>query len=158
MLATPHIITGAAVAKQLRRPWLALPAAFISHFLLDFIPHLDSHALFGTNAGRPTRPEATMAVLDFIFGAALVAVLIIRQRNRRLLAAGAFLGIVIDLVDNVPPWNSWFRAWAGTSWISAFHHAFQHNVAPSAWPIGFGTQVVIVAIGMWVLVRGRRPK
>ena len=51
MTATPHILAGAAIGKVLRRPWLAWPVAFVSHFLLDFTPHLDSHAVYGVEQG-----------------------------------------------------------------------------------------------------------
>ncbi len=36
MLATPHMCAGAALGAILRRPWLTWPAAFASHFLLDY--------------------------------------------------------------------------------------------------------------------------
>jgi len=38
MVATPHLVAGAAIGKLFRRPWLAYPLAFGSHFLLDFVP------------------------------------------------------------------------------------------------------------------------
>src|SRR5947199_309584 len=41
MLATPHLVTGAAIGKVLKRPALAWPVAFASYFLLDHVPHLD---------------------------------------------------------------------------------------------------------------------
>ena len=54
MMATPHMVAGAAIGRLLRRPWLAYPAAFVSHFLLDIVPHIDSHALFGADHGGLT--------------------------------------------------------------------------------------------------------
>jgi hypothetical protein len=39
MLLAPHIIVGAAVAAQFSNPALGLGFAFLSHFLLDRIPH-----------------------------------------------------------------------------------------------------------------------
>ncbi len=72
MTATPHILVGAAIGKVLRRPWLAWPATFVSHFLLDFTPHLDSHGLFGVKHSGPTTPEAALGILDFAFGAWLI--------------------------------------------------------------------------------------
>ena len=134
MRAASHMVTGAAIGKVTRRLWIALPVAFLSHFVLDFIPHLDSHAMFGVKGGGPTRGEATMAALDALIGIALVIWAVDRQPGRRTMLLAAFLGIVIDLVDNVPPWSHWFRAWPVTSWLSVFHHAHQHNVTPAQWP------------------------
>lgn len=39
MLTTPHAVTGAAIAVLMPSPWIALPAAVASHFVLDHIPH-----------------------------------------------------------------------------------------------------------------------
>lgn len=41
MTATNHSLTGAVVALTVKNPTLAVPLAFISHFILDVIPHHD---------------------------------------------------------------------------------------------------------------------
>ncbi len=41
MTATNHAITGAVIAVTFSSPWLALPAALLSHFVLDAVPHWD---------------------------------------------------------------------------------------------------------------------
>jgi hypothetical protein len=151
MMATPHMMAGAAIGKTLRRPWLALPAAFLSHFLLDAVPHLDSHYLFGVEQGGPTVPEAAVAVADFVFGCWFVAWLVRGRRDRKLLLAAALCAIVIDLVDNVPPWGVWFSAWPVTAGLSEFHHALQVNVAWGGYPLGIATQVVTMGIALWAL-------
>jgi hypothetical protein len=152
------MLAGAAIGKSLRRSWPALGAAFLSHFLLDFVPHLDSHALFGNRSGRVTPTEVLGATLDVLVGAVLVIWLARRLRRRRLILGAAFAGVVIDLVDNVPPWSRLFRAWAGTGWLSAFHHGFQHNVTLAQWPLGFGTQLAVIAVAVWVMRRGGLPR
>lgn len=38
MLATNHYLTGVAVAGALGNPIAVLPAAFVSHFILDALP------------------------------------------------------------------------------------------------------------------------
>ena len=191
MMCTPHILAGAAVAKLLRRPVLAYPAAFATHLALDVVPHLDAHGMFGVPHGGPTTAEAATAVADFVVGAALLVWLasgkgdatffparrepgplpgkrlrpLFRRGARdhaslpgkrllppfRLLLWGGFCGIVLDLVDNVPPWGPHFQTWAGTAWFSAFHHGIQHNLTPAQWPLGFATQAAVVALAVWVL-------
>jgi hypothetical protein len=154
MLATPHMLAGAAIGKVLRRPYLALPAAFASHFVLDAVPHLDSHALFGVPHGGPTAPEAIMAVVDVVVGVALVLWLSAGQSGRGLVIWAAFFGIVTDLLDNVPGVNTLFHELPGALSFSAFHHDLQHNVTPAQWPLGVSTQLVVVAVAIWVL---RKP-
>lgn len=39
MTATNHALTGAALSLLIKRPELAVPAAFLSHFVLDAVPH-----------------------------------------------------------------------------------------------------------------------
>lgn len=39
MTATNHVATGALVAVYIQRPLVAIPVAFVMHFLLDGIPH-----------------------------------------------------------------------------------------------------------------------
>ena len=41
MILTPHLLLGAAIASRISNPFLALPLAFLSHFLLDVLPHDD---------------------------------------------------------------------------------------------------------------------
>ncbi len=154
MMATPHILTGAVAGKALAsRPWLALPAAFAGHFVLDVVPHVDSHTFFGVAQGGPTVPEAGIAVADSILGCVIVA-LLTRSRPWRAMALwGAFCGTVIDLADNLPPWGDWFSTWPGTAWLSDFHHGIQPHLTPHQWLLGFGTQLVTIATMVWLLRR-----
>ncbi len=39
MTATSHYLTGVAVASISHNIWIAIPAAFASHFVLDTLPH-----------------------------------------------------------------------------------------------------------------------
>ena len=40
MTATGHALTGALVATVVKQPLLAIPLAFLSHFVCDALPHL----------------------------------------------------------------------------------------------------------------------
>jgi len=154
-MATPHMVAGAAIGTKLRSPWLALPLAFASHFLLDFAPHLDAHSLFGSGYGRTTSPEAIAAALDFFLGAIVVGVLVGRQPGRRLAGSAALLAVLIDLVEYLPPFGPWLRGWPGTAWLRHFHHAIQRNLTGAHWPLGFSTQAAVMALSLWVLLAGR---
>jgi hypothetical protein len=152
------MMAGAAIGKVVRRPWLAIGLAFASHFVLDIIPHLDSHSMFGTPSGGPTPAEVASATVDTFIGIALVLLLARRQRARSRILWAAFAAIVIDLVDDVPPWGPWFQAWPGTAWLSRFHHGIQHNVPLAQWPLGFGTQLLVLALAVWILLPRQRPQ
>ena len=159
MMATPHMLAGAAIGRVLRRPWLAWPAALASHFVLDVIPHLDSHALFGVKRGGPTPLEAGAGITDFLVGAALVAWLTSGRPGRRVMWGAALFGILMDLVEYVPPVGPWFQTWSGAAWLVNFHHGIQHNVAPAQWPLGMGTQaaLILAAVAICLARPSRRP-
>ena len=67
MLETPHVMVGAAIATKVGNPYLAIPLAFLSHFVLDRIPHWNPH--FYTESqkfGKPQKQSVTIAVIDEI--------------------------------------------------------------------------------------------
>lgn len=39
MIALNHVLTGAAIGMAVRQPLLVVPLAFLSHFILDSLPH-----------------------------------------------------------------------------------------------------------------------
>jgi len=145
------MFTGAAVATVSRRPWLGWPAAFASHFLLDYIPHVDSHALFGAPGGGPTVPEAATAVADFVAAVAVILWLVHRRADRRLALGGALFGIIIDLAELAPVVGPWLEGFPGTAWLHQFHHGFQHNLTRAQWPLGVATQAVTIGLTAWVV-------
>jgi hypothetical protein len=157
MMATPHMVVGAAIGRALPRPWLAYPAAFASHFLLDIVPHIDSHGLFGAGHGGPTRLEAVAGVTDFLVGALVVCLVAKRQPARRVMLGGALFAVLMDLVEYVPPFGPWLRGWAGTAWLTRFHHRIQHNLTPAQWPLGAATQVATLAVALAICLV-RRPR
>jgi len=156
MMATPHMMAGAAIGRALRRPWLAYPAALASHFVLDIVPHLDSHGMFGATHGGPTRLEAIAGISDFLVGALLVGLVASRQRRRRVMVVGGLLGILVDLVEYVPPLGPWLQSWSGAEDLIRFHHGIQHNVTVAQWPLGFATQGVVLAIALALCLRRDR--
>ena len=159
MMATPHMMAGAVIGKFSRRAWLAWPLAFLSHFLLDITPHLDAHNLFGVANGRPTAPEALMAIADFAVGAAVVTWLAWRRPNRRAVLGAALFAILIDLVEYVPPFAFWFPRWPGARALADFHHAFQANVPRNRYSLGIATQVAAMALALLYLLRpGPQPE
>ena len=156
MMAIPHMVAGAAIGRALRRPWLAYPVAFASHFLLDIVPHIDSHTLFGADRGGPTRLEAAAGVTDFLIGALIVGLVCRRQPSRRVMIGSALFAILMDLAEYVPPFGPWFRDWAGAAWLTGFHHRIQHNLTPALWPVGAATQAAVVGFGLAVCLAARK--
>lgn len=64
MLLTFHSLAGAAIASQVPNPLISWPLAFLSHFVLDCMPHWD---FFTDGVRLPKKVKAAIA-LDFGLG------------------------------------------------------------------------------------------
>lgn len=94
MTATNHAITGALIGLIVGQPALALPTAFLSHFVCDAIPHYgnDKLSLRSKNFKRLLVTDAGLCIL-------LVALLALRHPAHWLLAAiCAFVATSPDLL------------------------------------------------------------
>jgi len=84
MTATNHALTGALIAVVVKKPELAIPLAFLSHFMLDLIPHYNppgvtrdsvANNLAGWSEKMKSRTFRFIFAADmFLFLAALVMV------------------------------------------------------------------------------------
>ena len=158
MMGIPHVLAGAATACAVKRPALAVPAALASHLVLDYLPHLDTHGIYGQASGGWTKAEFTMGLADAAIAAALIIWLALRRSDWRLVILGAVCGVIIDLACNMPPCREWMQSMPATATFAAFHHNMQHNVPREQWPLGFGTQIAAIAAALILLLRSQPEK
>ncbi|TSC96761.1 MAG: Uncharacterized protein CEN88_282 [Candidatus Berkelbacteria bacterium Licking1014_2] len=119
MLATPHILTGAALAVATGNPYLGFAAAFVSHHLTDLLPHYDTarhhpHEPDDPDFVRPWDKKdlqlfgvdmtASLVILFFLFWRSAMSV-----ELSALILVGAIGSIISDVWDNSPLWNRWAR-------------------------------------------------
>ncbi len=72
MTATAHALVSGAIAATIPNPTLAIPLAFVSHFVMDAVPHWD----FGTNwRSRAKAKTGAIATVDTILGFSLAYLL-----------------------------------------------------------------------------------
>ena len=91
MTGLNHAATGALVAAAINKPALALPAALLSHFAADAIPHWN-YLLPGGVRGR-----IKVMVIDLVLSLGLLAALAATvQATPWLIIAGGLLGILPD--------------------------------------------------------------
>lgn len=84
MTATNHALTGALIGFSISDPWIALPLAFISHFILDVIPHYGSNQ--NSNSWIKSTKFKTILAIDICFCLALGVLLLILQPKGFILA------------------------------------------------------------------------
>ena len=101
MMSVAHAVTGAFIASQLPEPWLFVPLAFASHFVLDHVAHFDA----GTNMKNPRRKmfvTLLAAAGDLLLAFILIA-LIWKQTPTHFswqIWLGAFCGILPDVLES----------------------------------------------------------
>jgi hypothetical protein len=150
MFLTCHLLVGAAIGKALRRPPVAYPAAYVSHYVLDAIPHLDGGGLLGCG-GAPTPLMKGLGAVDLLIGAFILWLLIRRQPDARRMAWAAFCAILVDVIDYVPPWCEWVHHSPWTCWFSTVHDLYHHGLTRDQWVVGFGTQLAVALGSAWFI-------
>lgn len=65
MTATAHALVSGAIAASIPNPFLSIPLSFVSHLVMDTVPHWD----FGTNWRTRTKSKTgATAIADTILG------------------------------------------------------------------------------------------
>jgi hypothetical protein len=124
MVATPHALAGAFASRFVRTPRGALAAGIISHLALDRIPHTDY---------RLANRKAVFA--DLAAATILTAAL---GRRRPLAAAGAFGGVLPDLVMVTELRTG--------MWVTLpLHHANHTSIEP---PVVIGVLTQLITAGV----------
>ena len=96
MILTPHLLLGAAIASRISNPFLALPLALISHFLLDSLPTKEYSVLsIREKHWGKTFPDFIKVFLDIAFGISLI---LLFSRDNAVIFAAAFLAIAPDAI------------------------------------------------------------
>lgn len=67
MLETPHVVVGTVLATKIGNPALAIPIAFLSHFVLEKVPHWNPHLNTEKKMyGRPTNKTTLIVAVDVL--------------------------------------------------------------------------------------------
>ncbi len=99
MRAINHTVTGAAVGAAIGNPFLALPAALLSHLVLDIIPHAGDERVHKGSA----RFKIELLVDAALSAGFLLALALLQPPGWQLLIACGILGAAPDLL--------WFPYW-----------------------------------------------
>jgi hypothetical protein len=75
MILLTHMFFGAVIASKISNPFLAIILAFLSHYLLDFIPHIEySINNLVTKEWRRVFADILKVALDFCLGLLLISI------------------------------------------------------------------------------------
>lgn len=94
MILIIHLLVGAAIASYIKPFPLALLLAFLSHFVLDFIPHWEySIKNIQERKWSSSFPDFVKLAVDFTLG---ITIILFFSRNGIILAA-AFFAVLNDI-------------------------------------------------------------
>ena len=134
MLVTTHVLSGAVLGALAPDPATALTRGFVSHFVLDAIPH------WGCEPDEMLR----VAVPDGLIGlAAIAAVATAAEPSRRLRVLSGVFGACLPDIDK--PSELFFGRSPFPRWFDRFHQVIQHE-RPHRWK-----REVTTAAGLAVL-------
>jgi hypothetical protein len=160
MVTVSHLLGGAAVGKLARRPAVAWPAALLSHFVLDYVPHDDLDSYSFASHHWPEQLHTAIGIANAVTVLLIMGLAARRETQssaRWAIGGGAFFGVLIDALEVFPRGSGWFQTSPATAWISHFHHSFHHSVGRDGFALGVATQVVLVLVALWVLARRGGP-
>lgn len=154
MLLVPHTIAGVAIATVIKQPELALPLAFLSHFILDLISHWDP--LVGKLQAEDftgVRGKTLLFIfIDFFIGLGLGLFFVWRALPDTTLATVIFFSAFLaNLPDGLmTPWAFFGKRWGWLITYIQLHSRFQVRLSL---PWGLLTQGAAIAIGLLIALR-----
>jgi hypothetical protein len=151
MLETPHVAIGAAIATKIPNPLIAIPLAFVSHFVLERVPHWNPHIVTETKKfGAPTKKSLTIIALDVTLAlivGSFIAWRALPDTGHAVTILGAsFASVLPDLIES-PYFFLKMRNKFLKNWIK-FQKSLQVDTTPF-W--GIITQVLTIgAVILWL--------
>lgn len=156
MILTTHFTVGAALGGQFSNPFLASGVGFLSHFLIDIIPHHCFRPLVPWTFLKKGKKKIwdfswplkihLFGLINFLSLLALTAFIFIDGLGTNVFLAG-FFGVFPDLYE-------WTRYLVGKPrWLPTSH--FLHNENSKSWNSFWGVliQIFVFGISFWGLVK-----
>jgi hypothetical protein len=151
MLETPHVFVGAAIAVAIPNPYIAIPLAFASHFILETIPHWNPHLNTETQKyGHPTKRSTIITTIDsslaLISGSIIAWQALPNTGHAALILACSFFAVLPDVME-----GPYFFLKLRTTWIKkwiAFQKSLQSDTT-AFWGLLTQTLIIIATI-LWL--------
>lgn len=154
MLALNHILVGAAIGSQVDNIPAVIGLSFASHFVLDFLPHIDQGTELSEGGLKPSF-KYFLAGID-VFASFIILVLILMARpglNQVSVIIGALSALLMDVIFNVPFWESWMKKTKPFSYVDWFHSKIHEPFKSYQYSVGIVLQILIIAFSIWLLLK-----
>jgi len=150
MLETPHVAVGVAIATKFPNPWIAIPLAFASHFVLDKVPHWNPHLYTETQKhGKPSGSSTAVAVVDIgaslLLGGGFAFKALPNTQLSILILACSFASVLSDVIKYPYYYFHLRQKWL-VAWVN-FERSMQVDTKSMFW--GLTTQALVIAASLW---------
>ncbi len=156
MTATAHALIAGAIATSIPNPYISVPLAIGSHFLIDSVPHWD----FGTNwRGRTKQRTGLFAILETALGITLAYFVFAGKVETPVLMLTIIASELPDWLE--APWYIFFSGHTKHApdsragfWEKLTYGIYRtENVfhAKAHFPLGVLTQILTVAFFLLLL-------
>jgi len=150
MLETPHVAVGIAIATKFPNPWVAIPLAFASHFVLDKVPHWNPHLYTETQKnGHPSEKSTIIASVDialsFVLGSTFAYRALPDSKMAILILACSLASVLSDVIKYPYYYFHLRQRWL-VKWVN-LERSMQVDTKSIFW--GFVTQSLIIAASIW---------
>lgn len=155
MVVTPHLLIGASVGIVFQNYPVVLILSFLSHLILDAIPHLEFSTFqpLEEREKPPSVGEMIFEICEILIGLAILAAIILKTPNWGPVLVGAFGATLTDLVDNVPFWSWRLRKSRFGAWFHRFHNFFHWDLETRHWYLGIPIYMIIFGALLWFFLK-----
>lgn len=136
MISLNHVLAGTAIGLAVKQPMLAAPLAFLSHFVLDAIPHYD----YGDKPGTKLWWKIWTADAVGSFLAILLLAVLAPEAALAILVGGVFA----ELPDVF--WIYYLRAGRPQTWFFRFHTWIQWSETPRGLYYELGYLLILIVL------------
>jgi hypothetical protein len=156
MTSTAHALVSGAIAAAVPNPVLSMPLIFVSHFIMDAVPHWD----FGTDwRSRSKLTTGAIAICDTILGFTVAYFMFAWKVDVLVLLAAVFIGNLPDWLE--APYYIFFAKnyVKGVKKRAGFWEKLTYRIYKTEnifhnkidFPLGIYTQIVTVAFFLLLL-------
>jgi hypothetical protein len=152
MLLTPHILVGALTGAKIQSPWFVFILAFISHFILDAIPHreYEIRSLKRKKINKKFLLDFLQVLTDLSIGIGATTFFVWHTPYRNY----ALLGMLAAILPDGLTFIYWRTKISILRPITDFHckviHPKNNKNTPLIW--GLGSQLIIMAITIFFIL------
>ncbi len=149
MILLVHMLFGVAVASKIQNPFFAIILAFLSHYLLDAIPHVEySIKKIKSNKFKEAWPDLLKILIDLFLGSLLVWLLSGREFIAFIIAFFAIIPDGLTVLEFIFP-NKILKAHSNIHREKI--HFLKYKKIPLFWRIFSQTTTIALSIAILLI-------